>query len=105
MNLKRRTKLDELPQLRNVLKGEMSLVGPRPEVRKWVEVYPERWARVLVLRPGITDPASLIYRHEEELLAHSANHETPSSSFRQVSRPDTIHSSSFRQACGRNPFL
>jgi lipopolysaccharide/colanic/teichoic acid biosynthesis glycosyltransferase len=71
----RRTKLDELPQLWNVLKGDMSLVGPRPEVRKWVEAYPERWAGVLTVRPGITDPASLIYRNEEELLAHSTDPE------------------------------
>ncbi len=68
----RRTKLDELPQLWNVLRGDMSLVGPRPEVRQWVEVYPERWARVLKMRPGITDPASVQFREEEEILAQSA---------------------------------
>jgi len=71
----RKTKLDELPQLWNVLKGDMSLVGPRPEVRKWVEVYPERWARVLTVRPGITDPASIEFRHEEKLLATSQDPE------------------------------
>jgi lipopolysaccharide/colanic/teichoic acid biosynthesis glycosyltransferase len=65
----RKTKLDELPQLWNVLKGEMSIVGPRPEVRKWVEAYPVRWEKVLSVRPGITDPASIVYRDEEELLA------------------------------------
>lgn len=65
----RKTKLDELPQLWNVLKGDMSFVGPRPEVRKWVDAYPERWAKVLAVRPGITDPASIYYRNEEELLA------------------------------------
>lgn len=65
----RRTKLDELPQLWNVLTGDMSLVGPRPEVRKWVNAYPARWARVLATRPGITDPASIEFRNEEELLA------------------------------------
>jgi len=65
----RKTKLDELPQLFNVLIGDMSLVGPRPEVKKWVEVYPERWAIVHRIRPGVTDPASLIYRKEEEILA------------------------------------
>lgn len=65
----RKTKLDELPQLWNVLTGDMSLVGPRPEVRKWVEAYPERWARILTVRPGITDPASIEFRDEEELLA------------------------------------
>lgn len=73
--LLRRTKLDELPQLWNVFKGNMSMVGPRPEVRKWVEAYPERWARVLAVRPGITDPASLVYRNEEELLARSPDPE------------------------------
>ena len=65
----RRWKLDELPQLWNVLKGDMSLVGPRPEVRKWVDAYPGRWAKVLTIRPGITDPASIEFRNEEELLA------------------------------------
>ena len=69
----RRTKLDELPQLWNVLVGDMSLVGPRPEIRRWVEVYPERWARVLAVRPGITDPASILYRNEEELLSAASD--------------------------------
>lgn len=71
----RTTKIDELPQLWNVLKGEMSLVGPRPEVRRWTEVYPERWAVVHSVRPGITDPASILYRHEEEILSASADPE------------------------------
>jgi lipopolysaccharide/colanic/teichoic acid biosynthesis glycosyltransferase len=66
--LLRATKLDELPQLWNVLRGDMSLVGPRPEVRRWVETYPERWAVVHSVRPGITDPAAIVYRHEERLL-------------------------------------
>ena len=65
----RRTKLDELPQLWNVLAGEMSIVGPRPEVRKWTEVYPERWAVVHMVRPGITDTASIVFRNEEDILA------------------------------------
>lgn len=73
--LLRKTKLDELPQLWNVLKGDMSLVGPRPEVRKWVEAYPERWAKVLTVRPGITDPASIEFRNEEEILAQSPDPE------------------------------
>lgn len=72
----RKTKLDELPQLWNVLVGDMSLVGPRPEVRKWVETYPERWAKILSVRPGITDPASIEFRNEEELLAAAADPET-----------------------------
>ena len=67
--LLRKTKLDELPQLWNVLVGDMSLVGPRPEVRKWVEAYPDRWAKALSVRPGITDPASIEFRNEEALLA------------------------------------
>jgi len=65
----RATKLDELPQFWNVLIGEMSLVGPRPEVRKWVDAYPQRWAFVHTVRPGITDPASIAYRDEEAILA------------------------------------
>jgi lipopolysaccharide/colanic/teichoic acid biosynthesis glycosyltransferase len=72
----RKTKLDELPQLWNVLIGDMSFVGPRPEVRKWVEVYPERWEKVHRVRPGITDPASIRYRNEEEILAASPDPET-----------------------------
>jgi lipopolysaccharide/colanic/teichoic acid biosynthesis glycosyltransferase len=69
----RKTKLDELPQLWNVIKGDMSLVGPRPEVKKWVEVYPEDWSFVHQVRPGLTDPASILYRHEEEILMRSAD--------------------------------
>ena len=72
----RATKLDELPQLWNVLKGDMSLVGPRPEVPAWVAAYPERWEHVLSIRPGITDPASLAYRNEESILARYPNPET-----------------------------
>lgn len=65
----RKTKLDELPQLLNVIKGEMSIVGPRPEVRKYIELYPERWSKVLSIAPGITDPGSIEFRNEEEILA------------------------------------
>jgi lipopolysaccharide/colanic/teichoic acid biosynthesis glycosyltransferase len=68
-------KLDELPQLWNVLKGEMSMVGPRPEVRKWADAYPEQWRKVLSVKPGITDPASLHYRDEEAILAASPDPE------------------------------
>ncbi len=71
----RKTKMDELPQLINVLWGDMSLVGPRPEVEKWTEVYPKRWDRVLTVKPGITDNASIEFRDEEELLAESDNPE------------------------------
>ena len=66
--LLRRTKLDELPQLWNVVKGEMALVGPRPEVPAYVEISDPGWRRVLETRPGITDPVSLRLRFEEELL-------------------------------------
>lgn len=65
----RKYKLDELPQLMNVLKGDMSLVGPRPEVRKYVDLYTPEQLGVLEVRPGITSPASIRYRHEDELLA------------------------------------
>jgi len=66
----RATKLDELPQLLNVIRGDMAIVGPRPEVRKWVEMNPERWAIVHAVRPGITDPAAILYLDEEKILAN-----------------------------------
>jgi lipopolysaccharide/colanic/teichoic acid biosynthesis glycosyltransferase len=69
----RRYKLDELPQLANVLCGDMSLVGPRPEVPRYVARYDEAQRAVLTVRPGITDPASLQYRNEEHLLASAAD--------------------------------
>lgn len=71
----RRFKIDELPQLLNVLKGDMSFVGPRPEVRKYVEMYSPEQLRVLEVRPGITSPASIKYRNENEILANAANPE------------------------------
>lgn len=64
----RRYKLDELPQLINVFVGDMSLVGPRPEVRKYVDLYTPEQMHVLDVRPGITDLASIRYRNENELL-------------------------------------
>lgn len=67
----RLTKLDELPQLLNVLRGEMSLVGPRPEAPEYVAHYDPRQLQVLAVRPGITGPTQLAYRHEERLLQHS----------------------------------
>lgn len=67
--LLRKTKLDELPELWNILKGDMSLVGPRPEVLRYVDLYNPRWQLVLSVRPGITDPMTLRLRNEEELLA------------------------------------
>jgi len=68
----RRHKIDEIPQLWNVLCGELSLVGPRPELPTYVALYTQDQRRVLFVRPGITDPASLAYRNEEEILAASA---------------------------------
>jgi len=65
----RRTKIDELPQLVNVLKGEMSMVGPRPEDPRYVVNYTPEQRRLLSVRPGIASPASIKYRHEEEILA------------------------------------
>ncbi len=71
----RKFKLDELPQLINVLKGDMSLVGPRPEVPKYVELYTDEQKEVLSVKPGITDPASIKYRNENDLLADADNPE------------------------------
>ena len=71
----RQTKLDELPQLINVLRGEMSLVGPRPEVPKYVALYTPEERQVLSVRPGITDFASIEYRSESELLAKAPDPE------------------------------
>jgi len=71
----RRYKLDELPQLWNVLRGDMSLVGPRPEVPKYVALFPEEWEAVLSVRPGITDFAAIEFVDEESTLAKSADPE------------------------------
>ena len=72
----RRTRIDELPQFIDVLRGTMSLVGPRPEVPRYVEHYPPQWReRLLSVRPGITDFASVRYRNESELLARAQNPE------------------------------
>jgi len=71
----RKYKIDELPQLINVLKGEMSFVGPRPEVRKYVELFKQDYKKLLKIRPGITDPASIKYSDEERVLAFSNNWE------------------------------
>lgn len=80
----RRTKLDELPQLLNVLRGEMSIVGPRPEIERYVLEYPEEFARILRVRPGITDPASVMFRDEEAVLASS---DDPEAEYRRVILP------------------
>ena len=69
----RKSKLDELPQLFNVFVGQMSLVGPRPEVAEYVSLYNEEQRKVLSVRPGITDYASVCFRNENEILAEAEN--------------------------------
>ena len=69
----RRSKMDEIPQLINVLKGEMTFVGPRPEVRQFVELFRQDYEEILKVRPGITDLASLKYRDEAEILGRATN--------------------------------
>ena len=71
----RKTKIDELPQLINVLKGEMSLVGPRPELPRFVELFRREYAEILTVRPGITDLASLKYHDEAKLMGQFTNAE------------------------------
>ena len=71
----RRYKLDELPQLVNVLVGDMSIIGPRPEVPKYVSRFPEQYRQVLKARPGISDPASILYSNEQEVLEAQADPE------------------------------
>jgi lipopolysaccharide/colanic/teichoic acid biosynthesis glycosyltransferase len=80
----RKTKLDEIPQLLNVIVGDMSIVGPRPEIKLWTEVYPDRWSIVHSVKPGITDNASIEFRNEEKLLA---NADEPEVIYRDVILP------------------
>jgi lipopolysaccharide/colanic/teichoic acid biosynthesis glycosyltransferase len=83
----RKTKIDELPQLINVVKGELSFVGPRPEVRRYVELFRSDYKKILEVRPGITDLASLKYRDEEAILAKSEN---PEEAYMKQVLPDKI---------------
>ncbi len=83
----RQTKLDEMPQFINVLMGDMSIVGPRPEIQKWVDVYPERWRFVHTVKPGITDPASILFRNEENILAQA---EEPEVFYREILLPEKL---------------
>lgn len=85
--LLRKLKLDELPQLLHVVRGEMSLVGPRPEVPRYTALYTEQQRRVLELVPGITDPASIRYRNESEELAAS---EEPERTYVEMIVPEKI---------------
>ena len=72
----RKYKIDELPQLLNVLMGSMSIVGPRPEVSKYVRLYSETQRKVLLVRPGITDYASITFKNENEILGNSQDPES-----------------------------
>jgi lipopolysaccharide/colanic/teichoic acid biosynthesis glycosyltransferase len=80
----RKLKLDELPQLFNVLKGDMSLVGPRPEVPEYVQLDAPIWQAVLQVRPGVTDLATLLYRDEEKLLGAARD---PNAMYRETVLP------------------
>lgn len=84
----RRYKLDELPQLFNILKGDMSIVGPRPEVRKYVDMYNQRQKQVLTVRPGLTDYASLKYINESEVLA---KYDNPEKAYVEVIMPEKLN--------------
>ena len=83
----RKWKLDELPQLINVVKGDMSLVGPRPEVRRYVDLYNEEQRHVLDVRPGITSLASIRYRNENEILGAAAD---PDKAYIEQVMPDKL---------------
>ena len=83
----RKTKIDELPELFNVLIGDMSIVGPRPEVASYVEAYPTDFAEVLKIRPGLSDLASIKYRNEEMILK---SHINPEKYYRDVILPDKL---------------
>lgn len=83
----RRYKIDEFPQLLNVLKGDMSLVGPRPEVKKYVDMYTAEQRRVLSVKPGITDYASIEYADENEILGRA---DDPDKAYVEQIMPDKI---------------
>jgi len=84
----RKTKLDELPELFNVLTGDMSIVGPRPEVEKYVNFYSEDFKEILKVRPGLSDYASIKYRDEEKILADRAH---PEKFYEEEILPDKLH--------------
>ena len=83
----RETKLDELPELINILNGDMSIVGPRPEVEKYVQAYPEDFGVILKIRPGLSDYASIKYHSEEKILASQHN---PEQFYLNVILPDKL---------------
>lgn len=86
-NFLRRYKLDELPQFVNVIKGEMSLVGPRPEVMKYIQYYKKDYEFILSIKPGITDSTSIAFKKEEEILAQ---YEDPESAYIEKIMPKKI---------------
>ena len=83
----RKFKIDELPQLFNVLKGDMSLVGPRPEVEEYVTLYEEDYREILKWRPGITDVSSIIFREEEAVLKNQTD---PEEYYKKILLPEKI---------------
>jgi lipopolysaccharide/colanic/teichoic acid biosynthesis glycosyltransferase len=83
----RKFKLDELPQFLNVIRGEMSIVGPRPEVPEFVDLNSTVWREILQVRPGITDPTSIAYRNEEQLIATSSE---PVRYYREIVLPNKL---------------
>ncbi|MCP4351166.1 MAG: sugar transferase [Desulfobacterales bacterium] len=83
----RKTKIDELPELINIFKGDMSITGPRPEVSQYVQRYPEEFKAILQIRPGLSDYASVRYRDEEEILAMQAD---PDNYYLRVILPDKL---------------
>lgn len=98
--LLRAAKVDEFPQLINVFKGEMSFVGPRPEVREFVELFQQDYEEILKMRPGITDLASLKYRDESSILGQSKN---PEQDYINRVLPDKIRLA--KQYLGRSSFV
>lgn len=85
----RKYKLDELPQLINVLVGDMSLVGPRPEVKRYVDMYTEEEKKILSVRPGITDWASMKFHNEGEIIAESG-FQDPEQAYMELIRPEKL---------------
>ncbi len=93
----RRAKLDELPELLNIVRGEMSFVGPRPEVERYVDMEDALWQKVLTARPGLTDPTTLRLRNEEAVLARIGG--SSEDSYRQVLLPFKLRSSARYLEC------
>ncbi len=99
----RRYKLDELPQLWNIVRGEMSFIGPRPELPAFVDLQDPRWIQILQSKPGITDLSTLVYREEESILAR---HEDTERAYREEVLPAKLALSAryLRQRCLRTDF-